>query len=257
MISILLGVFAVFVSIIVYRVYLHPLSHVPGPFIAKFTHGWQNYKYIKGAWFQTILDVHEKYGPVVRISPDEISFVDGDAWKRLYGHVKPCVKSKWYETWYIPPAGHGIFSERSIEARGARRRLVATAYAMSSVLGYEDKIQRILDENWNQFRKLAATGEKIDMDHWATYFAYDIVSELALGNTLGMVKTGHDVNRVMESSTRDVLYAVEYGPCSPTKFLGHESSLPVPHQYFRNRIHERRQHIPKVVNGFSRREIFL
>jgi hypothetical protein len=70
---------------------------------------------------------------------------------------------------------------------------------MSSILGYERKIQVILDNNWKQFRDFAASGKAIDMDHWATYFAYDIVSELALGNALGMVTKGSDVNYVMES----------------------------------------------------------
>jgi hypothetical protein len=76
----------------VYSIFFHPLAHIPGPFAAKITHMWQNVRYWRGSWHQDILDVHEKYGPVVRISPDEISFVDGDALKRLYGHVKPCVK---------------------------------------------------------------------------------------------------------------------------------------------------------------------
>jgi hypothetical protein len=70
---------------------------------------------------------------------------------------------------------------------------------MSSILGYERKIQVILDENWARFREFANSGKAIDMDHWTTYFAYDIVSELALGNALGMVKAGSDVNNVMES----------------------------------------------------------
>lgn len=109
------------------------------------------------------------------------------------------VQTRWYDTWWIPPAGHGIFSEQNIEKHAQMRRLAANAYSMSSVLGYERKIQAILDENWVQFRQFSATGESIDMDHWATYFAYDIVSELALGKSLGMVQVGHDVNMVMES----------------------------------------------------------
>jgi hypothetical protein len=76
----------------VHRIWFHPLAHVPGPFVAKFTHMWQTVKSFQGTWYCDILSVHEKYGPVVRISPDEISFVDGDALKRLYGHVKPCIK---------------------------------------------------------------------------------------------------------------------------------------------------------------------
>jgi len=80
------------ISVGVYRVFFHPLSHIPGPFFAKLTHLWQTKSYFTGNWHNDVLRIHEKYGPVVRISPDEISFVDGDALKRLYGHVKPCTK---------------------------------------------------------------------------------------------------------------------------------------------------------------------
>lgn len=38
-------------SIIVYRIYFYPLSHIPGPFVAKFTHRWQNNSYFTGSWF--------------------------------------------------------------------------------------------------------------------------------------------------------------------------------------------------------------
>ena len=79
------------------------------------------------------------------------------------------------------------------------RRLASNAYSMSSILTYEKKIQAILNENWTQFREFARAGKAIDMDHWSTFFAYDVVSELALGNALGMVKTGSDVNNTIKS----------------------------------------------------------
>jgi hypothetical protein len=37
------------------------------------------------------------------------------------------------------------------------------------------------------------------MEHWAQYFAYDVVSELALGRAFGMVKAGTDINDYMTS----------------------------------------------------------
>jgi cytochrome P450 len=88
----------------------------------------------------------------------------------------------------MPGNGHALFSEQNIERHAQLRRIVANAYSMSSVLGYEKKIQAILDENWSKFRDFAQEGKAIDMDHWSTYFAYDIVSELALGNKLGMLQ---------------------------------------------------------------------
>jgi hypothetical protein len=70
---------------------------------------------------------------------------------------------------------------------------------MSSILGYEQKIQRLLDANWLQFRKFAEQNQYINMEEWASYFAYDVVSELALGRAFGMAKTGDDVDGYMRA----------------------------------------------------------
>lgn len=31
------------------------------------------------------MELHEKYGPVVRVAPDELSYVTEGAWKTIYG----------------------------------------------------------------------------------------------------------------------------------------------------------------------------
>ena len=30
--------------------------------------------------------MHLKYGPVIRIAPDELAYIDAEAWKEIYGH---------------------------------------------------------------------------------------------------------------------------------------------------------------------------
>lgn len=71
---------------IVYNAYLHPLRKVPGPFLARITELWRTNKYASGQWHQDILDLHRQYGPVVRVSPNEVSFVDQAALEQVYGH---------------------------------------------------------------------------------------------------------------------------------------------------------------------------
>lgn len=71
---------------VIYRFCLDPLRHIPGPTAARFTELWRTRRYALGWWHQDILDLHEKYGPVVRIAPNEISFVDKDALIQVYGH---------------------------------------------------------------------------------------------------------------------------------------------------------------------------
>ena len=82
---------------------------------------------------------------------------------------------------------------------------------MTSILGYEPKIQRLLDANWIQFKRFAETKEPIDMEKWAQYFAYDVVSELALGRAIGMVKAGNDVNDYMMSVLGNFWFASNLG----------------------------------------------
>lgn len=77
-----------FAAKVAYNYFLHPLRHVPGPSLAKVTELWRTRRYMLGNWHQDILDLHNRYGPVVRISPNEVSIVDRDALVTVFGHGK-------------------------------------------------------------------------------------------------------------------------------------------------------------------------
>ncbi len=47
---------------IIYRLYFHPLSKYPGPFLAKITDGYQLYHAWKGDRHVDFWRMHEKYG---------------------------------------------------------------------------------------------------------------------------------------------------------------------------------------------------
>lgn len=82
----------VYVAQAVYYCWFHQLSQVPGPSLARFSQAWRNTRYFKGTWLQDVTELHEKYGNVVRIAPNEVSFVDRDALRALYGHGKASQK---------------------------------------------------------------------------------------------------------------------------------------------------------------------
>ena len=67
-----------------YQAYATPLRNVPGPWIAKFTRLWL-LRAINSREYQRInVELHRKYGPVVRISPNEYSVDDPDASTVIY-----------------------------------------------------------------------------------------------------------------------------------------------------------------------------
>lgn len=125
--------------------FLHSLAHVPGPFLAKLTSLWRDAGYRRGKWHEEILAIHEKYGRVVPITPNEVSVVDEWAMKNLYSHGHNALKTPWYSVWDPPQTAPQLFSALDKKEHGFLRKRVSGAYSMSSILKYENYIQVCLD----------------------------------------------------------------------------------------------------------------
>ena len=73
-----------YVCNVLYQAYATPLRDIPGPWLAKFTRFWL-FKAVAGRSFHLVnIDLHRKYGPIVRIAPNEYSIDDPDAAQILY-----------------------------------------------------------------------------------------------------------------------------------------------------------------------------
>ncbi|KAF2971661.1 hypothetical protein GQX73_g1881 [Xylaria multiplex] len=79
----------------IYRVYFSPLASIPGPRLAALT-GWVEayYELIHGEGGQFMFkyrEWHEKYGPIIRITPNEVHIQDASFFETLYA-TKPATK---------------------------------------------------------------------------------------------------------------------------------------------------------------------
>lgn len=70
---------------LVQRRFFHPLRSIPGPWINSMSELPATLALVKGNQHIYYRSLHEKYGPVVRVSPDEVSFVSVDAREEIYG----------------------------------------------------------------------------------------------------------------------------------------------------------------------------
>lgn len=86
------AVTGIYIVQIIYHIFFHPLRKVPGPFLSRFSEIWRNIRYFRGSWHDDIVQLHQKYGNVVRIAPNEVCFVDAPALKALYGLGKKVSK---------------------------------------------------------------------------------------------------------------------------------------------------------------------
>lgn len=71
-------------TVALYRLCLHPLCHVPGPRLAALTNAWYAYQVRNGRMLRLATTLHHKYGPVVRVGPNELWFNNKEAFRAIY-----------------------------------------------------------------------------------------------------------------------------------------------------------------------------
>ena len=71
-------------AVAVYRLFFHPLASVPGPRLAAVSNVWYAYQVRNGRVFSLGKTLHNKYGPVVRVGPNEVWFDSVDGFDTIY-----------------------------------------------------------------------------------------------------------------------------------------------------------------------------
>lgn len=77
------------VSFLFYNLFLHPLRRFPGARLSRATVLPKLYYLSRGKLIYHIQDLHKRYGPVVRVAPNELSFTDPRAWEDIFIRQPP------------------------------------------------------------------------------------------------------------------------------------------------------------------------
>jgi hypothetical protein len=164
-----------------YNLYLHPLSSHPGPLLGRLTKLSDVYHAYRGDKHIHLYNLHARYGPVVRFSPNSLSINDPKALRAIYGHGANVHKSEtFYHAFRAHPAAVStlLATERVQHAR--KRRIMGQAFsegAMRGMEGYvlenvevwlkgvEERVEaaRVDGRRWS---------ERIDMGKWNNYLVF-------------------------------------------------------------------------------------
>ncbi|EPS29067.1 hypothetical protein PDE_04015 [Penicillium oxalicum 114-2] len=150
----------------IYRVWFHPLSSYPGPKLAALTQLWYARHWMGGRYPFAIEEAHRRYGEVVRIAPNELSFNTAQSFNEIYGHTtkdhKPFIKGTFYEHYQPEP---GIVAERNPEKHRETRKLLAHGFSARALKAQESIIAQYSDLFLAQVKKLAKSHFWIDTIH--------------------------------------------------------------------------------------------
>ncbi|KAI8716989.1 hypothetical protein NCS52_00993900 [Fusarium sp. LHS14.1] len=127
-----------------YRLLLHPLRRIPGPFLARITDLYFLPSTFKCDRVYVLRRLHEKYGPVVRVGPNEISLSDWRMYRRIYTNKQALKDPKFYSPFSF--LGHGnVFSVTNAADHSSRRKLQAKTYSQQEIASHASSILQRTD----------------------------------------------------------------------------------------------------------------
>ncbi|KAF9259803.1 cytochrome P450 [Marasmius fiardii PR-910] len=151
------------------------LSRYPGPFLAQWTSFYRAYYdiVVGGGWIEHLQDLHEIYGPVVRIGPNELHFSDPTAYADIYTSTPLHLKDPhMYDTFAIPPSS---FSETDPREHNIVKSLTSAFFSRKAILGVEHIIQEQIDKLISQLLKYHRS-TPADMDKAFRSATLDIIT---------------------------------------------------------------------------------
>ncbi|KAI2614033.1 cytochrome P450 ClCP1 [Hypoxylon fragiforme] len=175
-----------FVALSIYNVFLHPLRSFPGPFLWRMSHIPRSLTLVRGKLPIHMKNLHAKYGPVVRISPNELAFSDPQAWKDIYGHRsngEPELAK--YELFYrvVDHIPRSIINAYRDEHAFLRRQM-AHGFSERAMQAQEPIIGSYVDLLIYRLQERCADGvTALNMREWLNYTTFDVIGDLGFGSS--------------------------------------------------------------------------
>ncbi|KAL5499108.1 hypothetical protein ACEPAH_1626 [Sanghuangporus vaninii] len=202
------------VHIVPYLIDSHHIraNGVTGPILARFSDIWLGWVATRARRSEVVHALHKKYGPFVRLAPNQVSISDPDAIKVVYAHGNGPTKSDYYDVFVVVRAN--IFSTKSRVEHARKRKVISHAFSQQSILGFERYIRQHVAELLDRWDKLCEGGQKglsgteaegwqgclgrvwFNCMPWFSYWAFDVIGDLAFGSPFGMIRNARDVARI-------------------------------------------------------------
>ncbi|KAF2660343.1 cytochrome P450 [Lophiostoma macrostomum CBS 122681] len=164
--------------------FLSPLSRVPGPPLNSLTKWRLALSDYRGTRTRTIHSLHQLYGPLVRVGPNEVAFNSLSALKLIFGAGSGFERTAFYDMFDVY-GRKNLFTFRSVREHAERKKLLASAYSKSGVL---KEGQRCVRGNVRGYLELVENegesqgkGKVVELFSSLHYFSIDSITEFLYG----------------------------------------------------------------------------
>ncbi|KAF2018040.1 benzoate 4-monooxygenase cytochrome-like protein P450 [Aaosphaeria arxii CBS 175.79] len=186
-------------SVVTYRLTLHPLAKYPGPPLARVTDIYLTWYAYRGSRHLCYQRAHERYGPVVRIGPNQLSFKSTTALKSIYGFRSNVRKADFYTAFPANKKTVNVHSSIDKMQHARKRRVISHAFSDGAIKSLEKYILANVRAGCSMLAE--GGGEKgtgsdpegwrpmWNAANWCNWLVFDIMGDLVFGKAFGMLES--------------------------------------------------------------------
>jgi cytochrome P450 len=177
----------------IYNLYFHPLASFPGPRLNAMSPLPGIYSLLRGRLPLDNKLLHDKYGAVVRVSPNELAFNSAQAWEEIYGHRqgRPNMHKDPIHVGSVDPLpGASTLTMADDENHARQRRALAHSFSTKALLEQEEIIQGYVSSLIKNLGRMADNSESFNLVNWLNFTTFDIIGDLAFGEPFGCLELG-------------------------------------------------------------------
>ena len=135
--------------------------------------------------------IHDKYGPVIRLSPNELSFNTVQAWQDIYGHRNGRVdlnKHPIHVGAVDPVPGVTTISMADQETHARQRKALSHGFSKKALWEQEDIVNGFVTKLMNIFHSYADSREVFDVVKYFNFITFDVIGDLSFGESFGCLE---------------------------------------------------------------------
>ncbi|KAI8661121.1 hypothetical protein NCS55_00981300 [Fusarium keratoplasticum] len=202
-----------------------PLRKYPGPTLAGWTNLWRLSVVRKGNYHIKIKELHDKYGPVVRIGPNTLDFDFPELIKTLYGTDGKWKKTEFYHNNSAVVNGkitYHLFSTTDQAEHARMKRPIVKYYSQSSVIGLEPLFDSLISDFCGHLENRFMNGTEptaCDLGEWIGFYSWDTNGAASFSQRFGYMDKGYDYDNTISIADKALDYFAAVGQMPFLDFL--------------------------------------
>lgn len=188
-----IGIVLYTIALSIYRLYFHPLARFPGPIACRISAIPSVIWTLKGRLPMETKLLHDKYGSIIRLSPNELSFNSVRAWTDVYGHRvgRPDLNKDPIHVGAVDPMpGVSTISMADRATHARQKKALSYGFSKQALWSQEEIVNGFVTKLMNIFHGYEKSGEAFDIVKWMNFITFDVIGDLAFGESFGCLDKG-------------------------------------------------------------------